>query len=61
GLCEHLGPWFLLFMLAAALHLFWQVRMLRPENVDLCLRLFRSNRDAGALVAGALFVATFLQ
>ncbi len=61
GLCEHLGPWFLLFMLAPALHLFWQVRMLKPENVELCLRLFRANRDSGALVAGALFVATFLQ
>ena len=61
GLCEHLGPWFLALMVLPAVHLFGQVRMLRPENAELCLRLFRSNRDAGALVAGALFVATFLQ
>jgi 4-hydroxybenzoate polyprenyltransferase len=61
GLSEHLGPWFLLFMFAPILHFFWQVRALRIENAQNCLEVFRSNRDAGGLVAVALFVATFLQ
>ena len=61
GLSEHLGPLFLLFMTAPALHLFWQVRSLQIENAQTCLEIFRSNRDAGGLIASALFVATFLQ
>jgi 4-hydroxybenzoate polyprenyltransferase len=61
GLSEHLGPWFLLFRIAPALHLFWHVRSLKVENARDCLELFRSNRDAGGLMALALFVATFLQ
>jgi 4-hydroxybenzoate polyprenyltransferase len=61
GLSEHLGPLFLLFMTAPVLHLFWQVRSLRTENAQGCLEIFRSNRDAGGLIALALFVATFLQ
>jgi 4-hydroxybenzoate polyprenyltransferase len=60
-LSEHLGPWFLLFMFAPILHFFWQVRALRIESAQNCLEVFRSNRDAGGLVAVALFVATFLQ
>ncbi len=60
GLSEHLGPLFLLFMLAPAAQLFWQVRTLKPSNPELCLRLFLSNRDGGALIAAALFVATWL-
>lgn len=60
GLSEHLGPLFLLFMVAPALHLFWQVRSLRVENVQACLATFRSNRDAGGLIALALFVATWV-
>ena len=50
---------FLLFMIAPALHLFWQVRSLKVEDAQDCLELFRSNRDAGGLIALALFVATW--
>lgn len=35
---------------AFAAHLAWQVRRLDPERPDICLMLFRSNRDAGALL-----------
>ncbi len=35
---------------AFAAHLAWQVRRLDPKDPPLCLRLFRSNRDAGALL-----------
>lgn len=60
GLCEHLGPLFLLFTMAPLLHLLWQVRRLRIDDPKRCLEIFRSNRDAGGLIALALFVATFL-
>ncbi|WP_425093211.1 4-hydroxybenzoate octaprenyltransferase [Tropicimonas sp. S265A] len=36
-------------------HLLWQLRQLKPENPEVCLRLFRSNRDAGLIFA--LFLA----
>ncbi|MEM1272247.1 MAG: 4-hydroxybenzoate octaprenyltransferase [Pseudomonadota bacterium] len=36
-------------------HLTWQLRQLDIQNADLCMRLFRSNRDAG-LIPTALFV-----
>ncbi len=41
-------------------HLVWQLRQLDPDDHDLCLQLFRSNRDAGLIpvlfLAAALFV-----
>jgi 4-hydroxybenzoate polyprenyltransferase len=40
--------WFGLAGFAA--HLAWQVRRLDPKDPPLCLQLFRSNRDAGALL-----------
>jgi 4-hydroxybenzoate polyprenyltransferase len=41
-------------------HLAWQLRRLDTENPALCLVIFRSNRDAGLLVAAAFSVAAFL-
>ena len=46
------GPW------AFGWHLAWQLRELDTENAETCLRLFRSNRDAGLLVV--LFFAAAL-
>ncbi|MEO0485626.1 MAG: 4-hydroxybenzoate octaprenyltransferase [Pseudomonadota bacterium] len=37
------GPW------ALGWHLTWQLRRLDTSDADLCMRLFRSNRDAGLL------------
>jgi 4-hydroxybenzoate polyprenyltransferase len=39
-------------------HMTWQLRQLDPEDPDNCLRLFRSNRDGGLLLA--LFLALTL-
>lgn len=39
-----------------AAHLAWQVRRLDPERPDVCLMLFRSNRDAGALLFAGLLL-----
>jgi 4-hydroxybenzoate polyprenyltransferase len=45
---------FALGLLAFAAHLAWQVRRLDIDNPALCLRLFRSNRDAGLILFAAL-------
>ncbi|HEY9133750.1 MAG TPA: UbiA family prenyltransferase, partial [Dyella sp.] len=46
--------WIGLFAFAA--HLAWQIRTLDISNPALCLRLFRSNRDAGLLLFVGLLV-----
>ena len=45
---------FSLSMLVTAAHFLWQVRALHIDKPLLCLKLFRANRDAGALIAAAL-------
>jgi 4-hydroxybenzoate polyprenyltransferase len=39
---------------AFAAHLIWQIARLRIEDAALCLRLFKSNRDAGLLLFAGL-------
>lgn len=41
-------------------HMAWQLRRLNIDDAANCLRLFRSNRDAGLLLALFLAVAAFL-
>ncbi len=45
---------------AFAVHLAWQVRSLDIANPDLCLRLFKSNRDAGLIFLAGLMAAALL-
>lgn len=49
-------PLALAALLPAALHLGWQVATLVPADGANALRRFRSNRDAGLLIAAACFV-----
>jgi 4-hydroxybenzoate polyprenyltransferase len=54
------GLWFALGLLAFAAHLAWQVRRLDISDPALCLRLFKSNRDAGLILfAGMILDASF--
>jgi 4-hydroxybenzoate polyprenyltransferase len=46
---------------AFAAHLAWQVRSLDIADPDLCLRLFKSNRDAGLLFLAGLMAAALLR
>lgn len=55
-----LGFVFAILMLAAGAHLAWQVNALDVDRPLLCLKLFRSNREAGALIAAALLLAGFV-
>jgi 4-hydroxybenzoate polyprenyltransferase len=48
---------FLLGMIAFAAHLAWQVARLDIHDPAHCLKLFKSNRDAGLI----LFAATLLE
>jgi 4-hydroxybenzoate polyprenyltransferase len=58
GLSAGAGPAFLAVLALFAAHLAWQVRRLDIDDPDLCLALFKSNRDAGlVLFAGLLLDA----
>ena len=59
GFTEHAGWPFAFVMLAAGAHLLWQVRTLDINNSANCLRVFRSNRDTGALIALAFLLASW--
>jgi 4-hydroxybenzoate polyprenyltransferase len=41
---------------AFAAHLVWQIRLLKVSDPALCLRIFKSNRDAGLLLFAGLLV-----
>jgi 4-hydroxybenzoate polyprenyltransferase len=60
GWLANAGAWFALGLLAFAAHLCWQVWRLDASDPALCLRLFKSNRDAGLILfAGMLLDAAF--
>jgi 4-hydroxybenzoate polyprenyltransferase len=56
GWTAGLGLVFALAMLAPAAHLYWQVHALDIDRPLLCLKLFKANRDTGALIAAALLL-----
>jgi 4-hydroxybenzoate polyprenyltransferase len=56
GLWAGLNPLFLAGLALPAAHFAWQVRRLDIHDPALCLRLFKSNRDAGLLIALALLI-----
>jgi 4-hydroxybenzoate polyprenyltransferase len=54
GLGVGLGSVFALAMLLPGAHMVWQMRLLDVDQPLLCLKLFRSTRDTGALIALAM-------
>jgi len=48
------GTMFLFGLVAFAAHLAWQISRLDIRDPDLCLRLFKSNRDAGLILFAGL-------
>jgi 4-hydroxybenzoate polyprenyltransferase len=60
GFAEHEGWPFVLLMLLAGGHMLWQVHMLDIDDSDRCLKLFRANRETGALIAAALAIASWV-
>ncbi len=47
-------------VLAFALHLAWQVKSIDIDDPALCLRIFRSNRDAGLILFAGLVLDAFI-
>lgn len=60
GVAAGLHPAFYTGLALCALHLGWQIRRLDIDNASLCLRLFKSNRDFGALVFLSLVAGKLL-
>ena len=56
GVMAHAGTAFLLGMVVAGAHLAWQIATLNIDDPENCLQRFRSNRDFGALVLGAILI-----
>ena len=54
GLSAGAGLVYALGLLAFAAHLSWQIKRLDIGNPDLCLKLFKSNRNAGLILFAAL-------
>ncbi len=45
---------------AFGMHMFWQMRHLDIDNPEICLKLFRSNRDTGLIAAAIIGIAAIL-
>jgi len=60
GFAAGAGAVFAVFLLAFATHLAWQIVRLDIADPDLCLKVFKSDRDAGLILfAGLLLDAAF--
>jgi len=64
GAAAGAGPVFVIGCILFGAHLGWQIDRLDINDPDLCLRLFKSNRDAGlilfaALIGDAVYKAVF--
>jgi 4-hydroxybenzoate polyprenyltransferase len=55
----HVVAW--IGLVAFAAHLGWQVRRLEISDPALCLRVFKSNREAGLLLVACLLVDAVLR
>jgi 4-hydroxybenzoate polyprenyltransferase len=60
GFTEHTGMPFGFVMLLAGAHLLWQVKHLNIDDPANCLKIFRSNRETGALIALAFLLASWI-
>jgi 4-hydroxybenzoate polyprenyltransferase len=54
------GLVFSIGLLAFAAHLSWQISRFRIGDADLCLRLFKSNRDAGLILFAAMVIEALM-
>jgi 4-hydroxybenzoate polyprenyltransferase len=61
GIAAHAGISFALGLAAFAVHLGWQIWRLDINDPDLCLTLFKSNRDAGLILFAGLVIDSSLR
>jgi len=55
------GPWAWIGLAAFAVHLGWQIARLRIDDSALCLRVFKSNRDAGLILFAGLLMDALIR
>ena len=60
GFAEHAGWPFVILMLGAGAHLLWQFHALVVDDPQRCLKLFRANRDTGALIALSFLLSSWI-
>ncbi|MBU6299771.1 MAG: 4-hydroxybenzoate octaprenyltransferase [Alphaproteobacteria bacterium] len=60
GFTEHEGWPYVLLMLLAGGQMLWQVHTLDIDDSERCLKIFRANRETGALIAAALIISTWV-
>lgn len=60
GFAEHTGFVWVFLLFAAGAHMMWQVRSLDIDDSAICLKLFRANRETGALIAAAMIISTWV-
>ena len=61
GLTAGAGAVFAIGLIAFALHLAWQIHTINIGDPALCLRLFKSNRDAGLILFASLILDATIQ
>ncbi len=61
GITAGAGIVFFAGLAAAALHALWQMSRLNTDDPDVCIRLFRSNRDLGLLLFAGFAVDAMLR
>ena len=64
GIAGHLGGGGIFFaagLILFAAHLAWQVKTLKIDDPALCLRLFKSNRDAGLILFAGMILDAMAQ
>ena len=61
GITAHAGFVFAIGLAAFAAHLVWQIRRLDIADPDNCLRLFKSDRDAGLILFAGLLLDAALR
>ncbi len=59
GLVVQLGHWFYIGLAAPVLHLAWQIWRLDQDDSDICLGLFKSNRETGLMIVLAFLLGHF--
>lgn len=60
GFAEHAGWPFGFLMLGVGAHFLWQYHTLVIDDAQRCLKIFRTNRDTGALIALSLLLSSWI-
>jgi len=60
GVLAGAGAWFAVGVAAFAAHLAWQIARVDVGDPDLCLAVFKTNRDAGLILFAGMLLDAYL-